>query len=253
MSAVDAAFPLRGRLLPEGFPRVSSAGCERARLCPAPCPVLPAHVPHAQPSLAANWTPAGSLLVVGPLHLPSPHERQALAGFRTSSGFPPPQPWRVASRPQSRFYGLRAPSVFSGPARAGLASWASFPGPGAPCTLALFRGPVPRPQGRPAGEMRPVLPLPVPDSAPYRPACPLPGRSPRGGSYSHPTLSSLWGRSRPPAAPGGPAAPRHVLPSDRHFSGLDFLKDGPPLPIPDAGARWPSLPRSCPARLELAP
>lgn len=244
MSAVDAAFPLRGHLLPEGFPRVSSASRERARLCPAPCPVLPAHVPHAQPSLAANWTPAGSLLVVGPLHLPSPHERQALAGFRTSSGFPPPQPWRVASRPLSRFYGLRAPSVFSGPARAGLASWASFPGPGAPCTLALFRGP------RAALRVRCGLSSPSRFLTQLLIAWPVLSR---GGSYSHPTLSSLWGRSRPPAAPGGPPAPRHVLPSDRHFSGLDFLKDGPPLPIPDAGARWPSLPRSCPARLELAP
>lgn len=248
MSAVDAAFTLRGRLLPEGFPRVSSASRERARLCPAPCPVLPAHIPHAQPSLAANWTPAGSLLVVGPLHLPSPHERQALAGFRTSSGFPPPQPWRVASRPQSRFtVCVRPASSLDQRGRAwphGLPSRARG---------SLHPRPVPRPQGRPAGEMRPVLPLPVPDSAPYHPACPLPGRSPRGGSSSHPTLSSLWGRSRPPAAPGSPPAPRHVLPSDRHFSGLDFLKDGPPLPIPDAGARWPSLPWSCPARLELAP
>lgn len=145
MPAVDAAFPLRGRLLPEGFLSVSSPCHERARLCPAPRPILPPHVPRAQPSLVANRTPAGSLLVVGPLHLPSPHERQALVGFRTSSGFPPPQPWRVASRPQSRFYGLRAPSVFSGPARAGLASRASFPGQGlpapSPCSEAPFRGP----------------------------------------------------------------------------------------------------------------
>lgn len=248
MSAVDAAFTLRGRLLPEGFPRVSSASRERAHLCPAPCPVLPAHVPHAQPSLAANWTPAGSLLVVGPLHLPSPHERQALAGFRTSSGFPPPQPWRVASRPQSRFtVCVRPASSLDQRGRAwphGLPSQGQgLPAP-SPCSEAPFRGP------RAALRVRCGL------SSPSRFLTQLLIARPvlsRGGSYSHPTLSSLWGRSRPPAAPGGPPAPRHVLPSDRHFSGLDFLKDGPPLPIPDAGARWPSLPRSCPARLELAP
>lgn len=145
MSAVDAAFTLRGRLLPEGFPRVSSASRERARLCPAPCPVLPAHVPHAQPSLAANRTPAGSLLVVGPLHLPSPHERQALAGFRTSSGFPPPQPWRVASRPQSRFtVCVRPASSLDQRGRAwphGLPSQGQgLPAP-SPCSEAPFRGP----------------------------------------------------------------------------------------------------------------
>lgn len=113
----------------------------------------------------------------------------ALFSSWAHSTFPPP----TSDKP-SRGFGLPQASLHPSPGAwrvvhsLGLRSacaqrllWTSAGGPGLMGFLPRARGslhprPVPRPQGRPAGEMRPVLPLPVPDSAPYRPACPLPGR-----------------------------------------------------------------------------
>lgn len=106
MSAVDATVTLSGRLLPEGFLSFSSARCKLARLCPALCPVLPPHVSRAQPCLAANRTPAARRL--SSCRPPAPPSLlPQIRGRTTFSSFPPPQSWRMASRPQSWFNTLR--------------------------------------------------------------------------------------------------------------------------------------------------